>query len=93
MVGQVRDGNNECRSCPWIEKCSGGCRAAAIAVSSNYFAPEPAQCHFFKAGWYDRFLEVDKKALDGFLAAHPELSAEKAGGTNKTDDTASAPCA
>ena len=85
-VGQVRDGNDECRSCKWIEKCSGGCRAAAIAKSSNYFAPEPAQCHFFKAGWYDRFEEVGKKALEEFLAAHPELAEDKTVGTGKTDD-------
>ncbi len=74
-VGQVRDGNDKCRSCPWIEKCSGGCRAAAIATSDNYCAPELSQCHFFEAGWYDRFKTVSQEALDRHLAAHPELVA------------------
>ena len=71
-VSMVRDGNDKCRSCPWVEKCAGGCRAAAIATSSNYFAPEPATCHFFEAGWYGRFKDVGEKALQGYLAAHPE---------------------
>ena len=88
-VGMVRDGNDRCRACPWVERCTGGCRAAAIATSDNYFAPEPGTCHFFEAGWYERFKGVGTQALEGFLAAHPELgskSAQDAEGTPKDED-------
>ena len=85
-VGQVRDGNDRCRSCAWIEKCSGGCRAAAIAVSDNYFAPEPSHCNFFEHGWYERFVTAEQEALKTFLAFHPELTEETAGMREKKDD-------
>lgn len=90
-VGQVRDGNDACRGCPWVEKCNGGCRAAAIAASSNYYAPEPGQCHFFKAGWYDRFKAAAAQALDVFLAAHPELAADPGPAGKKPGDEVVAP--
>ena len=50
-VADVRNGNDECRKCPYIEKCTGGCRQGALARTGNYFGPEPAVCAFFRNGW------------------------------------------
>lgn len=57
-VGQVRDANPACRKCAWVDKCHGGCRAAAYNDGGGYYAIDPATCHFFKGGWYERFLEA-----------------------------------
>ena len=54
-VAQVRDANPACRTCEWVEKCHGGCRAAAYNDTGDYYAIDPGQCYFFTAGWYNRF--------------------------------------
>lgn len=71
-VGMVRDGNDACRACEYIDRCNGGCRAGALMSSGNYLAPCPENCHFFSGGWYERFQEVGQRALEQYLAAHPE---------------------
>ena len=50
-VGMVRDGNDACRACEYIDRCNGGCRAGALMSSGNYLAPCPENCHFFFGGW------------------------------------------
>ncbi len=62
-VGQVRDANPECRECEWVSRCHGGCRAEAYNEGGSYFAVDPGQCHFFKAGWYQRFVDTTEKML------------------------------
>ena len=88
-IGQVRDGNDECRTSPWADKCNGGCRAAAIAKSPHFCAPDRNSCLFFRHGWYNRFKAVGQEALDAYLAAHPELVADSgtSGSKDQADDT------
>ena len=64
-VGDVRNGNDECRKCPYLEKCSGGCRQAALTETNNYYGPERSACTFFKNGW-DRLIRdaMDKPYKD-----------------------------
>ena len=63
---------------PVVEKCSGECRAAAVAKSASCYAPDTGGCLFYRHGWYDRFKSVGRAALDAYLAAHPGLKAEGA---------------
>lgn len=67
-VGQVRDANPQCRECVWVETCHGGCRASAYNEGGDYYSVDPAQCHYFKAGWFERFLEVAGTERDEMLA-------------------------
>ena len=50
-VADVRNGNDECRKCPHVEKCSGGCRQSALSATGNYYGPEKSVCTFFNNGW------------------------------------------
>lgn len=73
-IGQVRDGNGECRTCEFVDKCNGGCRAMAVCSEPSMTAPDPSNCHFYRNGWYDRFKQVGNEALEAYLAAHPEIA-------------------
>lgn len=55
-VGDVRRGNEECRTCAFVDRCSGGCRLAAMCEGGNYYGPDPGACRFFKDGWEERLL-------------------------------------
>jgi radical SAM protein with 4Fe4S-binding SPASM domain len=59
-VADVRNGNDECRKCPHLEKCNGGCRQAALFQTGHYYGPERSACTFFKNGWD----ELIRDALD-----------------------------
>ena len=65
-VGQVRDANPECRECKWVSYCHGGCRAAAYNDGGSYYAVDPGQCHYFKAGWFEKFKAVAESARDAY---------------------------
>lgn len=73
-IKQIRDENGRCRSCVWADRCNGGCRAAAVCAEPSITAPDPANCHFYFGGWYERFQKVSRQALDHYIARHPELA-------------------
>lgn len=53
-VRQVRNGNDKCRSCPYIDRCNGGCRNTALVKGTNFYGPDPDVCSFFENGWDKR---------------------------------------
>ena len=67
-VGQVRDANPACRTCAWVDRCHGGCRAAAYNDGGGYYAIDPATCHFFKGGWFERFQEAACRGQEALAA-------------------------
>lgn len=56
-VGEIRKKNEKCRECPWLSKCSAGCRSEALRSTDDYFAADPTYCRFFERGW-DRTIRV-----------------------------------
>ena len=77
-VADVRNGNEECRSCPYLEKCSGGCRQAALSATGNYFGPMPALCEFFRNGWDKLIYQALDKPYKDYIRRNG-LSAESSG--------------
>ncbi|MBR4454892.1 MAG: radical SAM protein [Solobacterium sp.] len=67
IVGDVRDGNEQCRSCEYVSCCNGGCRQNALVSSQNYYAPDPVVCMFHKHGWYERMREVIEPAYEAYM--------------------------
>jgi radical SAM protein with 4Fe4S-binding SPASM domain len=57
-VKQVRDGNDKCRKCEFIDKCTGGCRNTAIIDSDNFYDVDKSVCFFYENGWEDRLSAV-----------------------------------
>ena len=66
-VADVRDGNDECRKCPYLDKCSGGCRQAALVTSGNYYGPERTVCEFFRNGWDELIQQVMDQPYKDYL--------------------------
>lgn len=52
------DRNPECRDCPYLAVCGGGCRAAAYQACGTIFAKDPMSCAFFRGGWAQKIVEV-----------------------------------
>ena len=57
-VKQVRDGNDKCRKCQYIDRCTGGCRNSALIESDNFYDVDKAVCFFFQSGWEERLRAV-----------------------------------
>lgn len=66
-VADVRNGNDECRKCPHLEKCSGGCRQSALAATGNYYGPEKSACTFFNNGWDKLIYEAMDQPYRNYL--------------------------
>ena len=60
-VKQVRDGNDKCRKCDYVDKCTGGCRNSAIIDSDNFYDVDKNVCFFFENGWEDRLRAVSEE--------------------------------
>ena len=82
-VGDVRDGNDLCRSCEFIDRCTGGCRNAALLAGDNYYGVDPDACDFFKNGWDKRIRAVAQPAFEAYMrrrgTAEETASREPAG--------------
>lgn len=60
-VQQVRDGNDKCRKCDFIDKCTGGCRNTAIIDSDNFYDVDKSACFFYENGWEERLRAVSEE--------------------------------
>lgn len=80
MVRDVRNGNDECRSCEFVDRCAGGCRNAALMAGGNYYGVDPNACYFFKNGWEQRIRAVAQPAFEEYLRRNPlsEKAADQA---------------
>ena len=67
-VADVRNGNDECRKCPHVEKCSGGCRQSALAATGNYYGPEKSVCTFFNNSWDKLIYEAMDQPYKDYLS-------------------------
>ncbi len=72
-VKEVRDANPKCRSCEYIDRCSGGCRNSALLAADDYYGIDPELCEFFEHGWDKKITEVAEPAYRAYLARHPEI--------------------
>ncbi len=70
-VGDVRDGNGQCRSCEFVDRCCGGCRRSALAATGDFYAPDPDTCYFFKHGWEERIRAAAQPAFEDYLRRNP----------------------
>ncbi len=73
-VGDVRDGNGECRTCAYRDRCTGGCRNCALIAGGNYCGVDPEACFYFRNGWEERIRAAAGAAFERYLRRHPEAS-------------------
>ena len=67
MVKDVRDGNDKCRKCDFIDRCAGGCRNAALMAGDNYYGVDPGVCEFFENGWDERIRVAAQPAYEKYI--------------------------
>lgn len=60
-VGELRRVNQKCGACQYFERCRGGCRAIALALTGDKMAPDPAKCAFFEGGYLEKTDEIFQK--------------------------------
>ena len=79
-VGDVRRGNDECRTCEFIDRCAGSCRNSALLNGDNYYGVDPDACYFFKNGWEERIRAAAQPAFDEYIRRNPPREEKKNGG-------------
>lgn len=62
-VAEHMRGNAECRACPWVRSCGGGCRIAAIAFDKSFTGKDPFTCAFFRNDGRRRIREAVAQGL------------------------------
>ena len=40
-VGEIRDHNPKCRTCPYVDRCTGGCRNSVLMAGDDYYGIDP----------------------------------------------------
>ena len=75
-VRDVRNGNDECRGCDYLDRCSGGCRNSALMAGDNYYGVDPGVCYFFKNGWEERIRAVAQPAFEEYLRRNPPTAGQ-----------------
>ncbi len=56
-LGTLREKNVKCGRCGYFERCNGGCRAIALALTGDKLGIDPSKCLFWEEGY-------DKKISD-----------------------------
>lgn len=56
-LGTLREKNETCGSCAHFERCNGGCRAVALALTGDKLGVDPSKCLFWGEGYDKRIAE------------------------------------
>ena len=73
-VGEVREHNPKCRTCPFVDRCTGGCRNDSLMAGEGYCGVAPDTCWFFE---HDGERRVTQAAENAFAAYLGRLFARK----------------
>ena len=57
-LGTLRERNETCGRCEHFERCNGGCRAIALALTGNKLGVDPSKCLFFGKGYDKKLAQV-----------------------------------
>ncbi len=70
-VGDVRSRNPKCRECPYVDRCIGGCRNAALMAGDDYYAVDPEVCWFFENKGEERITAAAGGAFEAYIRRNP----------------------
>lgn len=85
-VKQVRDGNDKCRNCEYMKKCTGGCRNTAIINSDNFYDVDKDVCFFFQNGWEDKFNAITEPCYRKYCEKNGLTPKEQDGPLPESED-------
>lgn len=72
--GEVRERNPKCQTCPFRDRCDGGCRQSAVLDTGDYYGFDSGLCRFFERGWDKRIRSVAEPAYEAYLARTTKLA-------------------
>ena len=74
-VGDIRDHNSKCRECNYVDRCSGGCRNAALIVGGDYYGINEDLCWFFESGGEERIRAAVEGPFAEYIKRNPPRDA------------------
>ena len=82
-VKDIRDRNEKCRSCRFVDRCTGGCRNSVLIAGDDYYGIDTSLCEFFENGWDQRIREIAQPAFEAYLKRNPPVKRNE---TRSLDD-------
>ncbi|MBR2779183.1 MAG: radical SAM protein [Firmicutes bacterium] len=76
-VGEVRDAAGKCRDCRFIDRCTGGCRNAALMAGDDYYGIDPDICWFFENNGEERITAAAEEAFAAYIRRNPPVKKER----------------
>ena len=70
-VCDIRDHNPRCRECRFVDRCTGGCRNAALMQGDDYYGIDTGLCEFFGNGWDERIRKAAEPAFQKYIKRNP----------------------
>ena len=70
-VADVRDRNPKCRTCAFVDRCTGGCRQSVLAATDDYYGIDEDVCYFFENGWEERIAKAAEGPFRAYLKRNP----------------------
>ena len=70
-VKEIRDHNPKCRKCPYINRCTGGCRNSVLMQGDDYYGIDEEVCYFFENGWEERLSKAARDSFEAFIKRNP----------------------
>lgn len=83
-VSEVRNGNDKCRNCKYIDRCTGGCRNAVLMAGDNYYGVDPDICWFFEHDGEARITAAAQKPFEEYIKRNPPKKKDE----DKSEDPA-----
>lgn len=78
-VKDIRDRNEKCRRCRFVDRCTGGCRNSALIAGDDYYCIDPYLCEFFGNGWDQRIRDAAQPAFEAYLKRNPPVRKNETG--------------
>ena len=76
-VEEVRNHNPECRSCKYVDRCTGGCRNSVLTQGDDYYGIDKKLCYFFENGWEERITKAAEEPFREYLKRNPSKNTER----------------
>ena len=76
-VGDVREHNPKCRECKYVDRCTGGCRNAALMAGDDYYGVDPDVCWFFEHNGEERITKAAQDSFEAYIKRNPPKERKK----------------
>ena len=58
--------NAECRECPYVRSCCGGCRASSVAAGNGLLGKDPSWCFLWRNNYVPKIRSIAQQAVEKY---------------------------